>query len=222
MLKEAIEKSRGLSHELSPAVLHHADFVETLGWLAKQMQAKHGLVVHVRAKGPASLQSDAVKGFLYRAVQELLFNVAKHARVNEARIRLRRCGPCVCLSVSDRGRGFDPQELQEAAGYGLLSIRERVELLGRSHEDQGAKGKGSSSMSWCRIANQWSGCLRSETSEGGRRECRRPIPVPTTEHPAGALADDHGIVREGLRSLLREDRMSKSWARRPTVARPWN
>ena len=35
MLKDAIEKSRGLSHELSPAVLHHGDFTETLGWLAR-------------------------------------------------------------------------------------------------------------------------------------------------------------------------------------------
>ncbi len=61
MLKDAIEKSRGLSHELSPAMLHHGDFTETLGWLAKQMQAKHGLVVHVHASGPVHLQSDAIK-----------------------------------------------------------------------------------------------------------------------------------------------------------------
>ena len=36
MLKDAIEKSRSLSHELSPAVMHHADFVETLRWLAER------------------------------------------------------------------------------------------------------------------------------------------------------------------------------------------
>ena len=143
MLKDAIEKSRSLSHELSPAVLHHGDFAETLGWLAKQMQAKHGLVVHVHANGPGSWQSDALKAFLYKAAQELLFNVVKHARVKEARIRVRRRGPCVCLSVSDRGRGFDPQGLREAAGFGLLSIRERIELLGGRMKIKSAPGKGS-------------------------------------------------------------------------------
>jgi len=143
MLKDAIAKSRSLSHELSPAVLHHGDLPETLGWLANQAQAKHGLVVHVHTHGQVVLQSDAIKGFLYKAAQELLFNVVKHARVKEARIRVRRCGQCVCLSVSDRGRGFDPQELREAAGFGLLSIQERIELLGGHMKIRSAKGKGS-------------------------------------------------------------------------------
>ena len=205
MLKEAIEKSRGLSHELSPAVLHQGDFVETLDWLARQMQAKHGLVVHVRASGPAHLQSDAVRGFLYRAVQELLFNVAKHARVNEARIRLRRYGPCVCLSISDRGRGFDPQELQEAAGYGLLSIRERVELLGGRMKIKSAKGKGSvfyvvvpdreAATAGAQVETTWNG----PTEEAGRASSQDRGRLRVL------LADDHRIVREGLRSMLREE-----------------
>ncbi len=143
MLKDAIEKSRSLSHELSPAVLHHGDFTETLDWLANQVQAKHGLVVHVHTHGPVVLQSDALKGLLYKAAQELLFNVVKHARVKEAGIRVRRCGPCVCLSVSDRGRGFDPQEVRQTAGFGLLSIRERIELLGGRMKIKSAPGQGS-------------------------------------------------------------------------------
>ena len=57
-------------------------------------------------------QSDALKAFLYKAAQEMLFNVVKHARVSEARMRVRRRGRCICLAVSDRGRGFDPQELK--------------------------------------------------------------------------------------------------------------
>jgi signal transduction histidine kinase len=142
MLKDAIEKSRNLSHELSPAASYH-DLAETFGWLANQVQAKHGLVVHVRANGSVYLPSDATKAFLYRTAQELLFNAIKHAQVKEARIRVRWCGQCVCLSVSDRGRGFDPQGLQEAAGFGLLSIRERVELLGGRMKIRSAKGKGS-------------------------------------------------------------------------------
>ena len=79
MLKEAIDKSRSLSHELSPAVMHHADFAETLRWLANEVKAKHGLVVHVHAHGEVRSQSEALKAFLFRAVQELLFNVVKHA-----------------------------------------------------------------------------------------------------------------------------------------------
>ncbi len=142
MLKDAIEKSRNLSHELSPAVLRHGDLGETLDWLAEQMQAKHGLTVHVEVLGAVIVQSDIVKALVYRSAQELLFNVVKHARVQEARIRIRCLGCYVCLSVSDRGRGFDPQEVKQTTGFGLLSIRERVALLGGRTKVRSARGRG--------------------------------------------------------------------------------
>ena len=143
MLIDAIATSRSLSHELSPAVLQHDDFVETLRWLAEQVQAKHGLTVHVDALGETKVSSDALRTFLYRATQELLFNAIKHAQVKEARVRVRRLRGYVGLSVSDRGRGFDPQDLKATAGFGLLSIRERVELLGGRMKIKSAKGAGS-------------------------------------------------------------------------------
>ncbi len=143
MLKEAIEKSRSLSHELSPAVLHGGDFAGALRWLAEQVQAKHGLVVHVQAAGTIDVRSDALRSFLYKAALETLFNVVKHAGVKNAYVRVRRLGRYVGLSVLDRGRGFDPQDLKVTAGFGLLSIRERVELLGGRMKIHSAKGHGS-------------------------------------------------------------------------------
>ena len=143
MLKDAIEKSRSLSRDLRPAVLRHDDFADALRRLAEEMSAKHGLVVHVRAPGPVSSSSDAIRVFLYKTAQELLFNVVKHAHVNEARIRVGRRGPYLGLLVSDRGRGFDPQGLREAVGFGLLSIQERVELLGGRMKIKSTPGKGS-------------------------------------------------------------------------------
>lgn len=143
MLREAGQTSRRLSHELCPGVLQHGTLVEAMEWLADQMRAKHGLVVRVEAAVGVDSRSDALKSFLYRAVQELLFNVVKHAGVKEAAVRVRRMGGCLGLSVADRGRGFDSQTLKALKGFGLFSIRERVEFLGgrmkiRSVEGQGA------------------------------------------------------------------------------------
>ena len=214
MLKDAIEKSRGLSHELSPAILYHGDFTETLGWLASQMQAKHGLVVHVHAYGPSHVQSDAIKTFLYKTAQELLFNVVKHARVKEARIRVRRRGPCVCLSVSDRGRGFDPQELRETAGFGLLSIRERIELLGGRMKIRSAEGKGSTFFIVVPESEQvvvppLSGVTATQPGASGSQTRSSAFGVPAGPQAQNRLrvllADDHKIVREGLRSLLSDE-----------------
>jgi PAS domain S-box-containing protein len=142
MLKDAIEKSRQLSHELSPA-LYQIDLTATLEWLARHMQEKHGLAVRVEAHRPVDSPSEPLKAFLYKVAQELLFNVVKHAEVTEARIRVRRRGSWLYLSVVDQGRGFDPRELEGAVGFGLLSIRERVQLLGGRMKIRSTPGRGS-------------------------------------------------------------------------------
>jgi PAS domain S-box-containing protein len=201
MLKNAIAKSRSLSHELSPAVMHHADFAETLRWLANEVQTKHGLVVHVEADSEVRSESEAIKALLFRAAQELLFNVVKHARVREARLRVRQCDRCICLSVSDRGRGFDPHALGETAGFGLLSIRERVELLQGRMKIRSAPGQGST---FFLVVPQ------SETvGAGSEVETAATSRAGTAPEERGRLrillADDHEITREGLLALLQDE-----------------
>ena len=130
MLKDAIEKSRSLSHELGPAVLAQSSLDDTFEWLARQMESQHGLVVHVHTRGRTESYSEPVRSFLYRAAREILFNVVKHARVSEAQLRLHCVRDQLRLTISDKGRGFDLQVLVETSGFGLLSVRERVEFLG--------------------------------------------------------------------------------------------
>jgi two-component system CheB/CheR fusion protein len=142
MLRDAIEKSRSLSHELSP-VLYQVELTAILEWLARQMRQRHGLTVRVEVHGRVDSSSEPLKALLYKVAQELLFNVVKHAGVNEARIRVRRLGRRLYLSVVDRGCGFDPQRLEGAVGFGLLSIRERVGLLGGRMKIKSVPGAGS-------------------------------------------------------------------------------
>jgi PAS domain S-box-containing protein len=141
MLKEAIEKARSLSHELSP-VLYQVDLTETLKWLARHMHEKHGLTIRVEARNPVELSSECVKALLYKVSQELLFNVVKHSGVKEALIRVRRMGRYICLVVIDRGRGFKTQELEKTPGFGLLGIRERIQLLGGRMKIKSKPGMG--------------------------------------------------------------------------------
>ncbi len=202
LIGDAIERSRSLSHELSPALMHHGDLGEVFRWLAGEVHAKHGLLVHVRTDGEVKVQSDAMKALLYRAAQEMLFNVIKHARTNEARIRLRDVNGFVCLSVSDRGRGFDPQEIKTTTGFGLLSIRERVQFLGGRMRIRSAKGRGSTFF--IAVPDGQGAEEREQTTVG---------PGPRADSTPGnhggspvrvLLVDDHEIVREGLTSLLNE------------------
>ncbi len=143
LLADGIAKSRSLSHELSSPALSRRDLGEAFEWLAEQMQRKHGFTVCLEAKDRIEVASEPLRILLYKAAQEMLFNAIKHAGVQEAKLRLRRHGGWIGLSVSDQGRGFDPADPAYALGFGLRSIRERIELLGGRLKIRSAPGKGS-------------------------------------------------------------------------------
>ncbi len=212
MLKEAIGKSRSLSHELSPPVLYQSDLGETFEWLARQVQTKHGLTVHVEVRGRVDSPSEALKAFLYKAAQELLFNVVKHARTRETRLRVQRVRDQLWLTIGDRGQGFEPQTLSKTTGFGLLSIRERVELLGGRMKIKSAKGRGSTFL----IAVPDSPVPPAPTLPG-LDEAPTGVEAAAPQKAARdsdsdtpclrvLLADDHEVMREGLAVLLGEHR----------------
>jgi PAS domain S-box-containing protein len=208
MLLDAIEKSRSLSHELSPAALHHDDLGVVLGWLAGQVKAKHGLKVNVDVFGEVTVESAALRSFLYKAAQEMLFNVVKHARVNQARIRTRRLGQCIFLSVSDRGRGFDPQEVRQTGGFGLLNIGERVRWLGGRMKMHSIRGKGSTFhvvVPDGPIVSHPEAVTADEGVASARRSTGGDESASSGSRLRVLLADDHDIVRAGLVSLLMEE-----------------
>jgi two-component system nitrate/nitrite sensor histidine kinase NarX len=81
---------------------------------------------------------------LLRVVQEALTNVRKHAGARHAAVSLNAEDGVVILDVADDGSGFDPGRLEEALdhGFGLGSMRERVELIGGTLAVHTAPGKG--------------------------------------------------------------------------------
>jgi PAS domain S-box-containing protein len=145
LLNESIMNSRRLSHELSPPVLQHSGLVAGLQWLSDQMARRFGLQVDLKASAEQKL-SPPLKFLVFRAAQEFLFNIYKHAGIKSAHVDLFKSnGDCV-LVVTDQGKGFDPQILHAPhlkAGLGLISIRERTHAIGGSLAVESAPGKGS-------------------------------------------------------------------------------
>jgi signal transduction histidine kinase len=130
LIGDAIDRSRGLSRELSPPLLSFGGLDQALQGLAQQMRSTCGLTVRVEAKATADPGSEVLRSFVYKAAREMLFNVVKHARVKQARLQLRRRKGQILLTVSDQGRGFDPSTLAKGSGFGLFSVQERAQLLG--------------------------------------------------------------------------------------------
>jgi signal transduction histidine kinase/DNA-binding NarL/FixJ family response regulator len=147
ILKETMELSRNLSHDLSLVVLHEEGLVAALQWLAGWMGERHELQVNVTCAPVAATLDENTRIALFQAIRELLFNVTKHAGTKEAKVRLSTPGNRrVEVVVSDQGKGIDlgkESDLQPTkAGLGLFSIRERLRALGGSMELQSVPGKG--------------------------------------------------------------------------------
>ncbi|MGB5814233.1 MAG: PAS domain S-box protein [Thermoanaerobaculia bacterium] len=135
---------RDLSHRLHPAELEELGLVSTLrshaDWLAKHEGIRVDLVVE---KEPASIPS-TIGLALYRVTQEALRNVVKHSGVEEAKVSLADADAGLRLSITDQGVGFDAERVSAHAGLGLVSMEERIRLLGgqlkiTSMPEQGTK-----------------------------------------------------------------------------------
>lgn len=79
---------------------------------------------------------------LLRIIQEALTNVRKHAAAHNVRIMLACSGDWLQATLTDDGRGFDPSQLKDNAGYGLRAMRERAEGLGGTFEFHSTPGQG--------------------------------------------------------------------------------
>ncbi len=147
ILTESIEATRSLTFELSPPVLYDHGLGQALEWLGEWMKAKHGLAVTMSADKQADPGNQDVRVLLFQATRELLFNVVKHAHVNKAEVWLGQTKGEVKILVSDQGVGFDPgqsgSDHASANGFGLFSIRERLELVGGKLAVESAPGSGS-------------------------------------------------------------------------------
>jgi two-component system CheB/CheR fusion protein len=169
LLEQAITDARGLIFELSPPILYDLGLKEALGWLAEDLEKRHGIKVEVSDDGADKRLDDPAKGVVFRAVRELLMNVLKHAQSPAANVRLRSADGYYLIDVEDRGIGFelgssnDPPERQ---GFGLLSVRQQITRLGGELTIESTPGRGT--LASVRVPMQTSSSKSDPSDELGR------------------------------------------------------
>ena len=141
----ALTVARTLTVELRPPVLEGEGLAEAFAWMAGHMERAYGLQVEVIIEDDVEPATNELRELAFQMVRELLFNVVKHAGVEQARLILFRQGNRCALTVADEGSGFDPTLLEQdgnSIGYGLWSIRERLRLFDGSLAIEAAPGTG--------------------------------------------------------------------------------
>ena len=128
LVVQTLQDVRQLAVELRPTALDDFGLVPALERLASSFAQQTGIAVHFESAIGDERLSGEVETTLYRVVQESLTNVVKHARATRVSVLLTRREGTVAAVIEDDGEGFDQNQTREG-GFGLLGMRERMELV---------------------------------------------------------------------------------------------
>ena len=142
-----IQSTRSLTSDLCSPTLHELGLEAGIReWLNEEVQRVHGIKTEFIDDGSPRQLDDDVCALLYRAVRELLINVIKHANAEHVKVSIYRDKNTIRINVIDDGIGFmSPMEnltSGKAGGFGLFSIRERLNYIGGSLEIDTNQGHG--------------------------------------------------------------------------------
>jgi PAS domain S-box-containing protein len=144
LIDEALGWVRERSFDLRPALLDHLGLLPALRALIERYTEATGTCVNFRYAGLENRRLAAqLETAAYRVVQEGLTNVARHARVKQAEVRVWLCGGALTVQVEDQGVGFNAEAaLAPGQSGGLPGLHERVRLLGGRFALESAPGAG--------------------------------------------------------------------------------
>ncbi|MDH7488594.1 MAG: GAF domain-containing sensor histidine kinase [Anaerolineae bacterium] len=141
-LQGSVTQMRRVLHALRPVELEQQGFVEALRRLVDVQAGQYGIPVTLEMDAPLPRLGPRVEGLLYRAANECLNNIRKHAAPRSVRVALRVEGHRVALTIVDDGRGFDPAAADLSSGMGLRTLAQNVAAAGGELEIDSAPGKG--------------------------------------------------------------------------------
>ncbi len=125
LVERAIERTRSLTLGLSPPTLYEIGLVAAVAGLLDEMRQLHGMQVEFVAPSAGFQLKEGPRVLAFRAVRELLLNVAKHAQARHVSVALARTDMQLTMSVADDGVGFDPAAPRRARSSGSSASASR-------------------------------------------------------------------------------------------------
>lgn len=126
LLKEAITETRRISHEMMPTTLHQFGLKSAIDDICKQLT--NGTKFHCQIIGLHGRLGKYMELAVYRTVQELMTNAAKHANATACHVWINVGKEKISIKVSDNGQGIAASQTRKP-GIGLAAIRSKIKLL---------------------------------------------------------------------------------------------
>jgi signal transduction histidine kinase/ActR/RegA family two-component response regulator len=207
IISNALRTTRSLSHELNPAFVHGENLGTALKRLTTRMAENYGFQVQSTIEAITDRIAEDIKVFVYRSMQELLFNCAKHAAANALFVEVTNRGDILTASITDDGVGFDSSGLKinggSEGGFGLYSIQQRAIALGGSFSVCSVPDKGSRFILKIPLLSEDEATVAVKSELPASDEDMEPHKKDKSDAITVMIADDHAVMRQGLASLLR-------------------
>jgi signal transduction histidine kinase len=147
LIQNTVEEVRRITMDLRPSTLDDLGILATIAWFCRELQETYS---EVKVKREIPIEETEVpeplKIVIYRVLQEALNNVVKHSGANRVTISLDKKNNTIQLAIEDNGCGFDLDEALSVddfrRGFGLASMRERIDLSGGLFSLETGRGKG--------------------------------------------------------------------------------
>lgn len=143
LINTTITSVRKISTNLRPGILDDLGLLSALEWQGEEFQKRSGIKVEfINNAGEITVQPEATTA-IFRIYQELLTNIARHAKASLVRSVLYKDESRLYFSITDNGVGFNLETISNKRTLGLLGIKERTLLLGGTYEFKSKPGEGS-------------------------------------------------------------------------------
>ncbi len=147
MVQQAMQELRRLSNNLRPPILDRLGLIQTIRWFCSEYT---GVYADFRVSEDINVTEEDIpepmKVILFRIIQEAFNNAAKYSNGNKIELYLKKEAASIRLWIRDNGDGFDLKAISEKkgvkGGLGLISMRERVEVMGGSFDILSVVGDG--------------------------------------------------------------------------------
>src|SRR5690606_20076781 len=197
-VRSSLDEVRQVARRLRPGVLEDLGLLSALSALAAEFSRASGVPVERRCDPDLPELSSEAELVIYRIAQESLTNISRHAKASRVWLTLTAERGMVRLRITDDGRGGVDRE-----GAGIRGMRERALLIGARLSIDSPPGEGTEVLPEVPLAGRTAhrggcGCAvggEVDRKMTGTRDAQRTV-------TRILLADDHALVRRGLRLIL--------------------
>lgn len=131
-IDQAIKSVRRIATNLRPIILEYEGLTPALKWYASEFEKLHGIPCDLIVSLPAEIEDKKIAITLFRVLQESFTNIIRHANAKHITVDITAEDDVIMLRVMDDGVGIDTEAASRKRTFGLVSMHERVAMVGGS------------------------------------------------------------------------------------------